>query len=107
MRRIANPRGAMHIHANIACGSNQRFAGVQTHSYTQRLTRRPGVSGEGALRLGGALHGIQGAREGDTEGIALCRYFGSVPFLKRGAQNRVMLCQRRCELLAQLIEKIG
>src|SRR5262249_28418121 len=95
------------IHANIAGGSNQRFAGVQPHSYTPRVIAWPGVSGEGTLRRCRILYGIQGASEGDTECIALCSYFSPVPLVKRGAQNRVMLCQRRCEMLSQLIEEIG
>src|SRR6266498_3291037 len=100
MARIADTRSAMHIHTNIARRRDQRFACMQAHPHAQMFALWPRVGGEGALRVGGTLHCIQSPAERNKERVPLRIYFTPVPFLNRGTENFMMLCQYGCVLIA-------
>src|SRR5512147_1958089 len=95
----------MDIHADIACRSAYQFACMQCHSDPDRLVEMPGMLGKEALYLGGALRGIEGTGEGYKERIAPGFDFLPIPFLNRGAQHPMVLCQQGCILLSQFVEQ--
>ena len=66
----------------------------------------PQLGLKGALHLGHAVHGIQGARESDDKRVALRVYFRSIPFLDRVPHDFMMLFEHSRILISQIIEEI-
>src|SRR5687767_14091983 len=107
MACITDTGGAMHIHANIAGGSNQRLAGVQAHAYTNTSALGPRIRGKCTLRICYTLHGIEGAVERDKKCITLLIHFAPIPFLNGCPQDLMMLCQYECIMFPQIVEQMG
>ena len=69
--RRRDPRGPMHVDADVAIGGHRRLAGMEPHSYTDHRVIGPGVRGERQLGFGCGRRGRAGPGEGDEERIAL------------------------------------
>jgi hypothetical protein len=61
----------MHIHPNIAIGSQHWFASMQTDTYSYRYTFRPHMTGQGVLNSYSRCNRIGGTSKNDEEGISL------------------------------------
>lgn len=61
----------MHIDANVMVPVHLWLAGVEAHAHPYLASFRPGLKGQGLLRLDSGGDGVAGAGEGDEEGVAL------------------------------------
>ncbi len=75
--------GVMHIHSNVAIGSQQRFAGMQTNTYPHGYALRPRMTGESVLYSHSSCNRISGTRKNDEEGISLRIHLVTMVLRKR------------------------
>jgi hypothetical protein len=71
VRGGTDPRGEVHVLADVTLAVPLRLAGVQTHPYPQWRALRPFVGLEGALRRHRRPHRVVCRREDDEEAVAL------------------------------------
>ena len=107
MRGSADPRGAMHIHADVARPLDERLARVERHSHADLHASRPPLGGDRPLRLDVHSEGVDRARERDEERIALGVDLEAVPFRERGAQEPALLGEQVGVFLPQAFQQPG
>ena len=94
VRRIGDPRGAVHVDADIPLAAAVPTARVQAHANTDRRPVGPGVRRERPLRLDRRDHAFHGLTEHREERIAVRADLDAADGRDGPAQDVGMLVER-------------
>ena len=94
----------MHAHADVPFAADRRLACVHPHAHAQLLALRPRVRCQRPLRVDGGADGILHAAGRGEEGVALRVDLRAVVLGQGGADDPLVVGERRPVLVAQLLE---
>jgi hypothetical protein len=105
VRRRADPRRAVHVHADIVPADHPRLPCVHPHPDPHDHTARPRTSGESPLRRHRRAHGITSAHKRNEERIALSAHLVTAMRRDRTANDPAVLVKDVREALAEVLEQ--
>jgi hypothetical protein len=97
----------MYVDAHVLASGKLRLAGVHPHADAHPHVIHPGVGRELALGLHGRADGIQGARKGYEERVALRTDHAAIVRRARLANNPLLIGEQGRVFIAELLQQAG
>ena len=108
VRRRGDPRGAVHVDADVVAVGEQRVAGVDAHAHPHRHASRPALRESSAVcEAAAAATRTGGVVESDEEAVALRVDLVAPVVVERATQDAPMAAQDIRVAVAELVQEPG